>query len=286
MSLVSIIIPCYNVESYIKDALRSVLKQSYKNIEIICVDDCSQDKTVFIIKRFMKKDKRIVLIENSQNFGVGKTRQIGLDNATGKYIMWLDPDDIMDYRMVAYMVGLMEYQKCDFCNTAYSFISGKLFIGRSVFFKSLYLRGKHKLSKSNVFYINNLLWNKIFKKSIIDKYHITFPEVRMSEDTSFCLKYFSVSKTAFFSNAPLYFHRFRDKSLVSDRAVGLDNAYVDDSLLAINEARNFVEKHNPKLLDCFDEFFKMYGNYLIHLVNSHIKNSLENILKSVKKNLN
>jgi glycosyltransferase involved in cell wall biosynthesis len=90
--LVSVFMPVYNSEQYIAEALESILNQTYKNLEIILVDDGSTDKSVEIIKNY--NDKRIKLIQNEKNMGIPYTRNVGLNNATGKYMAIMDSDDI------------------------------------------------------------------------------------------------------------------------------------------------------------------------------------------------
>ena len=95
MVKVSIIIPTYNVSKYIEKCLDSVLNQSYQNIEIIIVDDCSTDHTVEIIKNY--EDSRIHLIQNKMNCGPSYSRNVAISNASGKYIALLDGDDWWDH---------------------------------------------------------------------------------------------------------------------------------------------------------------------------------------------
>lgn len=92
--LVSVIIPTYNGEKFIKNAIDSVLQQDYNNIEIIVINDCSKDKSLDIIFDLQKKDKRIKVFENDINFGFVKSLNIGTEKATGKYIARLDDDDL------------------------------------------------------------------------------------------------------------------------------------------------------------------------------------------------
>jgi len=91
--LISIIIPIYNVEKYLSQCLDSVINQTYKNLEIICVNDASTDNSLQILKKYAKKDNRIKIIENNKNLGVGLSRNKGIDKASGTYIHFLDPDD-------------------------------------------------------------------------------------------------------------------------------------------------------------------------------------------------
>ena len=92
MSKISVIVPVYNVEQYLPQCLDSIINQTYKNLEIICVDDGSPDNSGKILDEYAKKDKRIKVI-HQENQGVSVARNTGLDNATGKYIGFVDPDD-------------------------------------------------------------------------------------------------------------------------------------------------------------------------------------------------
>ena len=92
-SLVSIIMPAYNCEKYITEAIASVINQTYQNWELIVIDDCSQDNTVNIVKRLALEDTRINLYQNERNVGVSKTRNKGLSIAKGQWIAFLDSDD-------------------------------------------------------------------------------------------------------------------------------------------------------------------------------------------------
>jgi len=93
--LVSIVTPLFNASGYIEETIESVINQTYQNWELIVVDDCSTDNSRELVKELAKKDKRIRLIESSENFGgPAKPRNIGIDNAKGDYISFLDADDV------------------------------------------------------------------------------------------------------------------------------------------------------------------------------------------------
>jgi len=91
---ISVIMSAYNAEKYIAEAIESILNQTFKNFEFIIINDCSTDNSLKIIKKYMKKDKRIILINNKKNFGRAKSRNRGLKIAKGKYIAILDSDDV------------------------------------------------------------------------------------------------------------------------------------------------------------------------------------------------
>lgn len=88
----SVILPIFNTEKYLKACLDSIINQTYKNLEIICVDDGSTDGSLKILEEYSSKDSRIKII-NQQNQGVSAARNVGIDNATGDYVSFVDPDD-------------------------------------------------------------------------------------------------------------------------------------------------------------------------------------------------
>ena len=96
MIKISIIIPVYNTEKYLKKCLDSIINQTLKSLEIICIDDCSTDNCLHILKEYQLKDNRIKIIEQKENKGQGVARNLGLNIAEGKYIMFLDPDDWLE----------------------------------------------------------------------------------------------------------------------------------------------------------------------------------------------
>lgn len=96
MQRFSIIIPIFNAQKFVAKALQSVINQSYKNIEIICVDDASKDKSAEIAKEFAMSDSRIKILQNPQNLGTFATRNIGALSAKGEYLLFLDADDALE----------------------------------------------------------------------------------------------------------------------------------------------------------------------------------------------
>ena len=112
--LVSIIVPAYNVGRYIEECVRSIMNQSYKQIEIIVVDDGSPDDTPIIIDKLAAIDKRIVLI-HQQNAGVSAARNAGIKASTGEYLVFVDGDDYIAPDFVEYMLRLVEITGGELC---------------------------------------------------------------------------------------------------------------------------------------------------------------------------
>ena len=118
--LVSIVTPTFNSERYIKKTIESVLSQTYRNFEMIIVDDCSSDNTVEIVKSF--SDRRIVLIENESNMGAAHSRNVAIKNAKGVFVAFLDGDDIWDCTKLEKQINFMLLNSIDFSYTYYDLI--------------------------------------------------------------------------------------------------------------------------------------------------------------------
>lgn len=120
--LVSIITPCYNCEKYIKYTIESVLNQTYSNFEMIIVDDISTDDTLNIVKEYQKKDKRIKLITLDKKGGASIARNTAIKEAKGKYIAFLDSDDLWYKEKLKKQIDFMEENNIDFSYTDYEYI--------------------------------------------------------------------------------------------------------------------------------------------------------------------
>ncbi|MGL4740661.1 MAG: glycosyltransferase family 2 protein [Sarcina sp.] len=120
---VSIITPAYNAENFIEDTIKSVLNQTYKNFEMIIVDDCSKDRTAEIVKKYMEQDDRIVYKKLSGNSGAAVVRNKAIELATGRYIAFLDSDDLWEKTKLEKQVHFMKEKQAGFCYTAYKLMN-------------------------------------------------------------------------------------------------------------------------------------------------------------------
>ena len=123
-NLISIIVPVYNSEKYLRAAIHSLLNQTYQNIEVILINDGSTDGSQELISSFQKKDKRIKLY-NTKNLGVSHARNYGIDRASGSYIMFLDSDDTYDKSYCLEMIGLINKFNADVVMSNYYICRGK-----------------------------------------------------------------------------------------------------------------------------------------------------------------
>ena len=125
MDKVSVIMPAYNAEDYIIESIESVLNQSYKILELIIVNDNSNDRTEELINKYSCIDNRVIHIKCEENKGVSNARNIGLQNASGDFIAFLDSDDIWDVNKIATQLKYMKEKKCIFSCSAYQTVNEK-----------------------------------------------------------------------------------------------------------------------------------------------------------------
>ncbi|MBR6412944.1 MAG: glycosyltransferase [Alphaproteobacteria bacterium] len=188
MPKISVIVPVYNVEKYLPKCLESLINQTLKEIEIICVNDESPDSCDQILKEYQERDKRIIVL-NQKNSGQGSARNRGLEITKGKYIQFLDSDDYFEPTCCAEMYQLMEEHPeidvaCFDTHIIYEAYADKK-EGDERYFKMRY-RGKQKVKPSMAHQLVDCnCWNKIFRKTFIDKYHLRFPEKLHYEDVGF-----------------------------------------------------------------------------------------------------
>lgn len=125
MPKVSIIIPVYNVEKYLRQCLDSVVNQTLTDIEIICVNDCSPDNSLSILKEYAENDNRIKIIDLKENVGLGQARNIAMQQATGEYIMFVDSDDWLELVACKKAYDRINTNESDVCFFTYNLYDEK-----------------------------------------------------------------------------------------------------------------------------------------------------------------
>ena len=162
----SIIIPIYNRSFFIDETLSSLLNQTYTDIEIICVDDCSTDESLQKIKSYAVKDKRVKVITHSKNLGPHCARQTGVSNASGDYILFLDCDDNLEIFACAALYDILSKTDYDILEFAYKHKSTKTI---SLPVPSITI---DNLFDSLVYFKNpraGTVWNKVYKKKLLQE---------------------------------------------------------------------------------------------------------------------
>ena len=264
---ISVILPVYNVEKYLFECLDSIINQTLKDIEIICLNDGSTDNSLSILKEYASKDTRIILIDK-ENEGLGYTRKVGLDNATGKYILFCDSDDY--YAELTAFEELYNYiEKVKSDVVIFDFIQKDEITKNINNFSDTYTQNvvfTHR-NIENIFDHVALCWQKIYSRDFLTKYDDWyFPKHVKYEDVPFHYQVILRAKISYF-NRSFYVWRIRQNSIstkkVSYRNI-LDNLIITKKIYEIT--RNFI--NNLEFLDYFYQFF------CIRLFNFFIRDSL------------
>lgn len=189
---VSVIIPVYNAEKYIDQMLESVLGQSLKEIEIICVNDGSSDNSCNIIRDFMKQDSRIMLLEQPKS-NAGTARNRGLLKAKGQYVVFWDADDKFDKKALELMHRKMRKKQADICvcKACEFTYTGKVY--EAGYLKTAALPDKDPFNKFDICedlfsFATNVAWNKMFRRDFLKERRLYFQEISQANDTAFVMK--------------------------------------------------------------------------------------------------
>ncbi|MEI0748343.1 glycosyltransferase family 2 protein [Brachyspira pulli] len=231
MIKVSVVLPIYNVEKYLPKCLDSVINQTLKDIEIICVNDCSTDNCENIIKEYIKKDSRIKLINNEKNSGVGLSRNIGVNSSNAEYIAFIDSDDYIENNYLEELYNSAVKYDADIVFT------NNLNIVRGNIIKPYYHNRIHIWKKKlkntwqegiSNFNVNTpekentpeyplaIVWNKLIKKSFLQKNNINFCDYRIAEDVDFLYRLFAHNPKKVYNNNAKYYYFQRTSSLMND----------------------------------------------------------------------
>jgi len=272
--LISIIVPIYKVEKYLDKCINSIVEQSYKNLEIILINDGSPDNCQKICNDWAKNDKRIKIL-NKENEGLMAAWIDGLKISNGKLISFVDADDwlekdyILELVKPFYQYKNLDLSICDYYRTTYE--KGNI-VNSFPFYKSGIIPQEklENIKKTNLSCVQGYRWNKLFKREmLISNLKYCNPKIKLWEDMCISLSCFLDSKNIFIIHKPLYNYYDRVNSMV--------NNYNENN---INNFNLFYEKYYQLLKD------KNYlTNYNIDIITSYIIHILvKSLLKSNSKN--
>ena len=262
---ISIIMPIYNSENFIKESLNSLINQTFKNFEIICVNDGSTDNTLNILNEFKKKDNRIYIITQN-NMGAGIARNVGMLKAKGDYLMFLDSDDIFEKKMLEELFITIFVNNVDvvICNS-------KNFNSENKLFKKNYKISNEKIKNTfSSFDIKrdffNLFiwwpWDKIFKKKFIENLGINFQNLKSTNDLFFIASSVIIAKNISFIDKIFINHRVGIKtSIENSRYKSWDNFYY-----ALKDLKKFIKKKN-----LYKRFKQDFINYVADFSIWHLE---------------
>lgn len=275
--LVSVIMPVYNAQEYIEKAILSIVNQTYKNIELICIDDASLDSSYEICKRLSCVYNNIVLLKHmnnghqiSHNLGQEATRNLGLNNMKGKYFLFLDSDDTLHPKTIETMVTIAEKTKVDFVMCGYSEIVNNEEKDILAHVKS----GVYSSGDISRMMLNNISWevgscigSKLYRTEFARKNNLHFKKIyKFNEDAAFFLEALLNSNSIYYINYPFYKYLIRvNNSIMSSyrKNMFISNVRVVELLKLIFEKNN-----------CFKEKSKLYYVKLYDLMIDSLKNEI------------
>lgn len=258
--MISITVPCYNQAEFLPRCLDSLMGQSHEDLEIICVNDASTDTTGEILNAYAQKDRRIRRVDIPHG-GVGRARNAGLEHANGEYLMSCDPDDEFMPDTCEKLYQAITGEDCDvaLCSIKVLYDSDH----QMKFSDDNYYRLKFSgVIKNNHQLLNNTdlsVCNKIFKKSLVEKYDIKFIEGRLYEDANFTWKYFTVANKFYCLEEPLYKY-YRHSNSIMNKTFAKANKSVDH-IYVVDNVYEFLVKHKI-FEDYINDFYSFYKSYV------------------------
>lgn len=248
MPKVSIIIPVYNGENYIRKCLDSILNQEYKDFEVLIVDDNSLDNSLSILKEYENNDNRVIVFHLDKNIGVSSGRNVALEKAKGEYIQFVDCDDYIVRDATKNFVRAMEKSDVDMVISHFYRVVGDVLSLKGDIDKNIMLsRAEYVeiMAENPADYYYGVLWNKLYKREIIKQNNIRFDEnVSWCEDFIFNMEYLLHVNNIESIMSPTYYYVKTEGSLVSK---------------SINSLTNIV-RMKLSVLEYYNDFFRKIYN--------------------------
>ena len=194
--LITILVPCYNVEKYVDECLSSIQKQTYDNLEVLCINDGSTDNTLNILRKYEASDNRFHII-NKSNSGYGASMNIGLNKASGDYIGIVESDDFIEPQMFEKLIRAAIENDLDIARSCYfeyktrdntNHLVSNNFVPKNVVIEPI--------KSQTPFYQAPAIWSSIYRRSVLNEYNIRFLETPGAsfQDTAFAFKVYCCAK--------------------------------------------------------------------------------------------
>lgn len=221
--MISIIVPVYNVERYLKRCVKSLINQTYKDIEIILVDDGATDNSGIICDEFGKADKRIRVI-HKKNGGLSDARNVGISASCGKYILLVDSDDYVEYTMCEELIKVAEETDADLVSFREKKVdeeSGVVVENALKETKTVKVMSGYEAGENYLYgkCIQHSAWSKLYKRKLFDR--VLFPVGMLAEDYATTYLYVFYSDKVAYYDRKLYFYGIRANSIMSQRSMKL-----------------------------------------------------------------
>ena len=283
--LISIIVPVYNVESYLSYCLDSLLAQTYTHLEILLIDDGSEDDSLKICKAYAEKDNRIKVFHH-ENHGLGYTRNFGLANVTGEYISFIDSDDYVDKTFIENLYtniikGDYDFSMVDYQPTYNHEFKDVKFQNKIVEFSQKHLFNYlYNGPLKSVDQLDDILFimvtNKLYKKQLLDG--ITFPSYFLSEDLFFNNLVFLRTQKAVFTHVKLYYYLQRTDSVTHV----INHKFIQGLQAYFGSLRNIPVNQKEYRAACLMKLYKIILSTRYLMRNISEDQDINNIIKDIK----
>lgn len=264
MESLTIIIAAYNVEKYIEKCLTSLVNQTYKNLEILVVNDGSTDNTKKLIEKYEKEYENLKLL-NKENGGLSSARNLGLQNTKTKYVTFVDGDDYLELNTYEVIMKKIEEEKADLGIFNFKKVYSQKIIN-SKLDKKIYNKNFLKYLFSKSAEVDIVVWNKIFKTDIILKNQIYFENRAYFEDTGFIFRYLYFVKKVSLAELPLYNYIQRENSITKK----FNPIIIDSCENTYKIIKEFYQKNN-EYEKYKNEIEDMYLRMKIYTLNNSLK---------------
>ena len=285
MSKLSIVVPAFNAENYLHKMLDCLVNQTYKDKEIIIVDDGSTDNTPNICEEYATLYSSVQVIHKS-NEGTGAARNTGLDASSGEYVAFVDADDCIDYSAYEMVMNFITSTESDVA--AFGFVkeyTDDFAVNKNSppVAEPVVIEGKYDILKSIGSEINDLagyVWNKVFKKSAIGSIKFN-PQVPIVEDTVFVYQVLNNCNKAVYVNYSFYHYRYVATS-ISQAGGGKTNKFLR-ALNGLDDLNAWADKNTPQ---CSESLGKNFIFWNVKTCEQMLKDYDRDVYNKVKNNLN
>lgn len=279
---VSVVVPCYNTEKYVERCIDSLLRQTYKNFELILVNDCSPGNMLEIFDKYKKQDERIVVVDNKKNKGLFHARLAGADASSGDYICFVDSDDYVACDFLRGLVYDLEEKNADmvFCNTVV-YENNQKFLYNLFDFHLEELNGedclKYYFDQKGICYRWHTVWNKLYTMKLwkkARKYYDDIPtHLIMTEDFAFSTVLFYFCRKIVFNEYANYYYCSNDDASTSLAAPNFKkfNKNIGDIFVSFEFVSKFLR--GQKVYSKYEDDYEYWFNLYLKMWYENVKNS-------------
>ena len=251
LPLITIVMPVYDVEKYVKEAFLSILNQTYKNLEIIIVDDCGNDKSMDIVQEVLikrPKENRVKIIRHNKNQGLSVARNTAIKEASGEFIYFIDSDDVMTEDCIAKMYNTIANKNIDYIAASYEEINevGYTNGNTKILEKTTITSNKSLIEYIFADYDRNYIvtaWNKLYRISFLRNYEIYFIPNVYYEDNIFNLHIFTSAHSYIAISDITYLYRQRKNSIMHIGNNGFIYKEIKDRAYILKYSNIYLKKY-------------------------------------------